>query len=170
MKNMYIVCALHSCTKKSKFFYVYKKLIYEHFYGRMKCFMPFVSQWLVLVMAVPPWCTSDSAILESNFAFLQRATSLNAHLVFFWSDHFLKPVCTQDIFADSFNCQKPAAYVLKWHFCQHRNQPLVVLCEARQQDKPRDGQAAREAAQSGPRTGWGQAVCEISVGRAGKDG
>lgn len=29
----------------------------------------------------------------------------------------------------------------------------MVLCEARQQDMPRDGQAEREAAQGGPRTG-----------------
>lgn len=67
------ICALHSCTKKVRFFFMYKK--YKHFYCRMKCSIAFVSQWLVLVMSMPPWCTAESTMLESNFAFLKIATS-----------------------------------------------------------------------------------------------
>lgn len=60
----YVHCT--AVQKKWKFFNVYKKLIYEQFYGRIKYFVAFVSQWLVLVMSVPPRCTAEPDMLESN--------------------------------------------------------------------------------------------------------
>lgn len=68
------ICAL-LYKKKGRFFNIYKKLIYEELYGRIKYSVAFVSQWLVLVMSVPPQCTAESVTLEYNFTFLKRATS-----------------------------------------------------------------------------------------------
>lgn len=50
---------------------IYIKLIYNQFYGRMKCFTAFTSHWLLLVMSVPPWCTAVFATLESIFAYFR---------------------------------------------------------------------------------------------------